>query len=204
MLVNIDDLKLYLSITNTWSGGDLTVWNESDWDLAYNDTSQDWILQILLDWAISFVQHYCGRTFWAVENIELVNWNAQNQLILKKFPVVEITAFDYNEWTKSVPVWTAIDEDTYWTNEGSWVINLSFLLNRWFQNYRVTYESWYETDPPDLKVAVLKLAANYYTVRWADWIKSESVSWDRIEYWMQDIPSDVLLILNSYKNVNVV
>lgn len=200
-LATLDDLKLYLWINDTGWNPELVTWDEDNWDIAYDNTTQDGLLQILLDWAIAFVESYTGRTFDSDEYEEYIDGNAQREIILDHYPVTELTSIEYDNWTLSTPDREDVDVDSYKLIPKSGRILLTFCLIRGFQNYKVTYTAGYATAPDDLKMATLKLAATYYNNTKSDWIKSESVSWDELVYDTKEVPSDILIILNLFRNV---
>lgn len=180
MIVNLTEFKSYLWIT---------------------DTSQDTLLNILLDSANDFVESYIGRELTAQAYTQYQDWNWQREIILDNYPVNSITSFKLNEWTLDVPDYQPVDASTYKLSPKVWTILLNFYMRRWFQNYEIVYNAWYTTMPWDLKLATLKLAAWYYNKRTSDWIKSETVAWDSIWFDTTEISNDVLIILNNYRNV---
>lgn len=202
LVVTLDQLKTYLGINDAGGSVALTTWNEDSGDAAYNNVEQDALLQILLDGAISFVDKYCGRAFWANSYTELINGNAQQTILLKNWPVNSLTSIEYNSGTNSTPVRETVDPDNYWLSDDAGIVNLDFYLNRWFRNYKVVYNAG--TSPKDLIVAVLKIAWGAYNKRWADGVKSETVSWDRIEYAVDNIDPEIILTLDLYKNAIVI
>lgn len=203
LVVTLDQVKRYLAVNDAGGSLALTTWNEENGDVAYNNPEQDTLIQMLLDGAIAFVEKYCGRVFWSTEYVELINGNAQTQIILKNFPVAELSQIRYNNGTQSDPDWEIIEPDNYWLSEESGIVNLNFVLSRWFKNYEITYTGWQAT-PNDIVVAVCKIVGTSYNERWADGIKSETVSGDRIEYSASEIDPKVLLCLDLYKNVTLI
>lgn len=180
MLISIETLKTYLSIT---------------------DNTQDKILSIFANWASDLIETMCWKKFSLDEYTELVDWAWQMDIVLKNNPVTEVESVSYNSWTYENPIWTPIDKTAYNTDLKAWIIMLVGVLPRWFQNIQVIYTAWYENIPFDLQLATLKLASMSYNKRGADWVTSESVWGDSIAYWLTAIPDDVLSILSKYQNV---
>lgn len=180
MLISIDTLKTYLSIT---------------------DNTQDTILSIFANWASDYIETICWRKFQLDTYTELKNWAWQMDIVLENNPVKTITSVSYNSWTYENPIWTPIDKTAYNTDLKAWIVMLVWTLPRWFQNIQIIYEAWYENIPFDLQLAALKLAWMSYNKKWADWVTSESVWWDSISYSQAWMPDEVLSILSKYQNV---
>ena len=168
--------------------------------LWITDSSQDTVLQLIIDWANKTIVNYIGRNIESDDYIEYIDWNAQNSILLENYPVSGLTKIENNTWTLDNPVWEEVESSSYKLSPNDWRIFLLFNLIRGFQNYKITYTAWYTTIPADLKLATLKLASNTYNTQ--DGIKSESVNWDRLEF-ITSMSNDVISILNSYKDLDV-
>ena len=120
---------------------------------------------------------------------------------MKNYPVTALSSFEENTGTLQTPVWTAIDASTYKLSPNIAKLFLTFYKSRGFQNFKVVYTAGYATIPGDIKLATLKLASGYYSRRTSDGVKKEGVAGDYIEYDTTDIPSDVFIILNNYRDV---
>ena len=180
MIITLSEFKDYLWIT---------------------DTSQDALLNILLNSANDFVESYIGRKIAEATYTEYKDWDGQRIILLDNYPVNTITSFQFNKWTIETPDFEDIDENSYKLSPKIWQIFLTFYKRRGFQNYKIVYNAWYDPIPWDLKLATLKLAAWYYNKRTSDWVKSESVAGDSIGFDTTEISNDVLVILNNYRDV---
>ena len=178
--MTIDDLKKYLWIC---------------------DDSQDRLLTILLESANSVVENYIGRTLAKEDYTEVINGNAQREILLSNYPVNSIASVSYNTGTHETPIWTALEKTEYTYKSGTWNIFLRTPLTRWFQNYEIKYNAWYDPIPADIKICLLKLASKYYNSRTSDGIKWETVNGDRLDFDTSDIPNDILIILSSYRDI---
>ena len=161
--------------------------------LWITDDTQDDIIQIYVDSANEYITNYIWRNITQADYTEYEDWDWQRTIILKNYPVNSITSFQVNSWTIETPEREDVDDYKLVPEEGK--IFLTFYLNRWFQNYKIEYNAWYDTIPWDLKLAWLKIAWSYYND--SDWIKTESVAWDSITFWREND----LNILNLYKDV---
>ena len=180
MIIELSEFKAYLWIT---------------------DTSQDTLLEILLNSANDFVESYIGRKVWADDYTEYKDGDGQRIILLDNYPVNTITSFQVNKWTIETPEFEDIDANSYKLSPKIWQLFLTFYKRRGFQNYKIVYNAWYDPIPWDLKLATLKLAAWYYNQRTSDWVKSESVAGDSIGFDTTEISNDVLVILNNYRDV---
>lgn len=180
MLATLNDVKLYLWIT---------------------DTSEDTLLTSLLESADSMIKSYTSRDLEATDYTELKDWKWELQLILNNFPVNSISWFSYNTWTFATPVWENFIVDDYKAKFDEWIIVKPSWIPRWIENIKVIYNAWYTNIPKDLKQACIQVVAYYYQTKEANGVKSESVDWARIEFDVKDIPKDIFTIINKYKNV---
>lgn len=180
MLVTLATLKSYLWIT----------WTESDA-----------ILQILLDSAESTIKTRTWREFEldTSDRTEILNGNAQLELIVQKYPIVTLVSVSKNTGTISSPVWEVIDPDYYSAEKNIGVINLLSPSCRGFENYRVIYRGGYATIPWDLQLACMKMAGSSFNRIWTDGIKSETVNWDRIEFENSELPHEVETTISNYR-----
>lgn len=180
MLITLSELKSYLWIS---------------------DDSEDAILNIFVDSASSFVKSYLDRNIEKEDYTEYEDGDAQRIIVLDNYPVNSITSFEYNEWTIDSPDFQEIDASKYKLKPETGKIFLTFYKTRWFQNYKIKYNAGYDSIPWDLKLATLKLAASYYNWKESDGVDRETVAGDSISFETQEINSDVLAILNEYKDV---
>lgn len=180
MIATLAELKSYLGITGT---------------------SEDVLLTILLDSANDFVEGYIGREIASATYTEYADGDGQREILLVNYPVISTTSFEENTGTLETPVWTPIDPELYKLSPKVGKIFLTFYKKRGFQNYKIVYIAGFATIPGDIKLATLKLASGYYNTRTSDGIKSEGVAGDSLVFETSEISSDVLVILNNYRDV---
>lgn len=179
MIITLSELKSYLGIT---------------------DSSEDTVLQIFVDSANEYIKKYLWRNIAKDDYTEYKWWDWQRIILLDNYPVNSIDKFEKNEWTIDNPDWQSVDAWDYELVPETGKLFLKFYTRRWFQNYKIVYNAWYDTIPSDLKLAWLKIAGNYYNSKSSDWIDRESVAGDSITYWKWE-SSEVFRILNLYKDV---
>lgn len=155
----------------------------------------------MLDSANDFVISYIGREIESASYTEFFDGDGQREILMKNYPVTTLTSFEENTGTLQTPVWTPKDATTYKLSPNIAKLFLTFYKTRGFQNFKVVYTAGYATIPGDIKLATLKLAAGYYNTSKSDGVKREAVAGDSIEYDTSEIPSDVLVILNNYRDV---
>jgi hypothetical protein len=180
MIATLAQLKLYLWISNTDS---------------------DTLLTLFLNGANQIIATYIGRNIEAADYETIVDWNWQLFFMVDGYPINSIDAISINTWTIEVPVWEALDANSYSFNSNVWKINFLSPVIRWFQNYKIEYNGWYTAIPADLTLASCKMASKYYNSRNSDWVASESVAGDSISFDVSQIPNDILVILSNYRNV---
>lgn len=179
-IITVAELKVYLWIT---------------------DSAQDALLALFVSWANDYIESYCWRSFASSTLTELYDWKAQQDLVLKNFPITSITSISYNTWTLQTPIRTLFDVTTRRANLQTGVVSFYWYVPRGFQNIQVVYIAWYATVPWDLKMAAFKLAWWQYNTRNSDWVTSESVWWDSVSFNTAWVPWEILSTLSKYLNV---
>ena len=162
--------------------------------LGVSGTSEDSLLELLKNSAENIVTNYIGRNLLADDYEELINGNAQKEIILENYPLNTAVVYYYN----SDEQWEEIESSMI---KKSGRILLYSPMIRGYNNYKVVYNAGYTETPADIVMATIKIASRYYNTRTSDGVKSESVNGDSISYDISEIPYDVMVILNSYRNV---
>jgi len=173
MIITLQDLKTYLNIT---------------------DTSKDDLLNFYVDWINKFIKSYTWRNIEAQDYEETFNGDWTFLYLVKNYPINSIAKIENKEWD------TREEINYKWYMEEIGEIYFDTLLIKWINNYKVSYNWWYETIPWDLKLAWLKLAGKLYNK--ADWIKQESNAGDSITF-TSEIDMEIQSILDNYKLYNV-
>jgi hypothetical protein len=64
--------------------------------IGVTGTSQDTILQLLIDSSNSMINSYIGRTIETDDYIEYIDGNAQREILLHNYPVNTLTSIEKN------------------------------------------------------------------------------------------------------------
>lgn len=150
--------------------------------ISLTDTSQDVLLQSLIDEMTSYIEKYTWRIFLPQDYIEIKNWHWERIIYIKNYPLNSITSIkirensDYSLWfTKT------ISPNEYTFNK-DWEIYFNYNLPRWFNYIQVNYNWWYTTIPQDLQYWLKRLCESVYRQAKQQWIMSESVDWTSIKF----------------------
>lgn len=162
-------------------------------NISWDD--KDDLLELLLSSSVSIIESYIWRKIEADDFVETFNWTKQPYILVRNYPIIQIN--EIKEWDR------VLGSDEYIIEANKWKINFNFLTQRGFQNYTVDYKGWFDPIPWDLKMAIIKMTARYYQTIWTDWIKSETVNWDSLAFDTTEIASDIKIILNNYRDINV-
>ena len=177
--MTIDNLKLVLWIT---------------------DSDSDVLLTFFMDSALVSIEAYLWRSLLANDYVEVHNWNAQRRIIVGQYPINTITSIEKNTWTHDVPVWEPTSPELYTFETNTWIIHITDYLERWFNNYKISYNAGYSTIPKDIEMVAIKMASKEYNTRNSQGVKSESVNGDRIEFIWNTWNNDPLSSLSKYKS----
>lgn len=153
---------------------------------------------LFVNMANSFVINYIWRDIMIDDYVDIIDGKWQTEYVLKNYPIVgniTITIID-KDWSETWYTDFIIDRE-------KGIVYPWKPFARGFQNIRLEYSAWYSEAPSDLVLAWLIIASQYYNRRKANWIKSESVWWDRIERDTSSITGDVKGILDNYKTIYV-
>ena len=178
----------------------LATLNEVKTQLWITWTDQDTLITQLLWQADGFIKKYTQRVLEAISLTEYYNWEWQNILLLKEYPVNTLTSFQKNTWTFGNPVYENFDIDSYTLLWEAWEIYLKCWLIKWVQNIKVVYNAWFTTIPKDLNWACIQLVWYYLNTKNSQWVSSESVDGASISYNnAPTIPSEIIQTLELYK-----
>lgn len=179
--------------------------------LKISGSSEDTLLEGLINRASQLVASYCGRNFVSASRTEYYDGNGEPELILKNYPVTVLTSL-HDDTERSFGSDSEIDtsEDvqldgnagiiTLWNNE------VSFIKGR--GNVKVVYTAGYvkgSTVPYDLQEAVLMIAMHFYKRIYQDQrigLQSETIGQKTMSYSERDIPTKAKTILNLYRTAN--
>jgi hypothetical protein len=189
MLVNLDDVKTYLWIT---------------------DDEQDNLLTLLIWKATGYAEWYVGYDLESSEDPKKMNVEVDGSQVFLPYNVhFSIIEVQKNNWTDFTPIWHNISNEEYRYESDTCILFLKYPFKKklWLE---ISYNSWYDDTscPDDLKSAILSLIGYYKANSWtAGDVKSETVDWDKIEYWKISwtwiILEEVKTILDKYKTYDI-
>ena len=152
-MINIDDLKYYLNIS---------------------DSSQDEFLLKLIDMAVERINNLCRRNINYGVRYDVIDGNGQNLLWLKDFPIEKITDIKYRKETGSFD--HNLFEDSIYNNiflektTGKLILLNNYILPIGISNVQIKYYSGYidnahdpvNETPKDLKSIALLMSAELF------------------------------------------
>lgn len=152
-MINIDDLKYYLNIS---------------------DSSQDEFLLKLIDMAVERINNLCRRNINYGVRYDVIDGNGQNLLWLKDFPIEKITDIKYRKETGSFD--HNLFEDSIYNNiflektTGKLILLNNYILPTGISNVQIKYYSGYidnahdpvNETPKDLKSIALLMSAELF------------------------------------------
>lgn len=173
--------------------------------LGITGTGDDTLLDTLCDQVTAWIENYCGgRRFYRTlhENEVYDGEPKKDYLVLKHFPVIEITSIQYNAGTSKNPNWTNMDRDDYELYENEGVIYWNKIYDG-VRNIRVSYNAGYSTMPYDLVLVANRLVARVYDKRKSEHLSNESLEGVNVN-WGEFLRPEDKLILDSYSRRNLV
>lgn len=179
--------------------------------LEINSDSKDTKLTILINQATGIVEKYLGRNLLRqTYTNEEYDGKGTKSLVLKQFPVISVSSFEYNEASDNSDNWTAYNTADYWFDSyGEITMRTSILMER-VQKYRATYVAGYLIDfsnendpsshtlPQDLEFACMKIVSKLSNEIKGQGIKRTKIGDQEIEYFdTQSSSGGVGVILND-------
>jgi len=181
-LATRDALKLYLGIDAS-------------------DTSQDDLLDALIDYASERIESHCGRKFASEALTEYLDGTGTSRLVLSRRPVTELTGV-YEDSDRVFGADTEIDSaDLVLHPEKGIVDRVGGVFARGRRNLKAVYTAGYATVPDDVALACVKLAAAWYAHAraGADGIRRETLGDYAATYETAALPADVEGALAAYR-----
>lgn len=169
----------------------------------------DGLLQSLLDGACAAVDAWLGRPLLADDYDEQYNGNGSNRLVLRNWPVQQVTAVAVNG--QAVPQQAHLG--AYGWRNDEWLLVLDgAVFTHGVRNVRVQYRAGLDGMPPDVTGAIHQIAATRYREREWTGYASKSLAGEVISFHSYGatpghslsnggIPPSALAVLNRYKRV---
>lgn len=178
--------------------------------MGISDSSQDAMIEQLINSVSDDIANRCNRVFLLAERTEKLNGNGSSDLLLLHYPVTEITSVSIDT--------TVIDADEYSLDNGSGM--LTRLGSAWpdGQKMTITYTAGYilpyqassgatpvvPTLPYDLEMACIKMIAADINRKGSEHEKTEGLGPLQAAFLDNDYSESVLTILERYKRPVIV
>lgn len=211
----------------------LTTLEKVKYALSINDTTQDVLLQTLIDQSTDIIQGFCGgRIFGTGTYSEILDFPQGNyagtDIFLKNYPIQTTEPFTVSYRTGPIgsPVWVAYTNNDYLIYDKSGYIKMvsifggsTFIGSGNFQSIKVEYTAGYLIDfnnetnpalhnlPKDLTaIATQIVMANYNNSGQASGLKSESTEGQSVVYTdakFEDLSVGQQKILSRYMKYSI-
>lgn len=183
-------------------------------ELRIADSSNDILIQNLIDQASAYVEHYCNRTFALQKYKETVAAHGGLYLALSMRPVIDVESVKENGQLITDYVLETPDSGLLYRKAGwgwnpmlNWVITWQPLPNADIQTYEVVYTAGYilpngtgRTLPYDIERACIEIIKGWYVdIEAGRRIQSESIGDYSVTY-ARDMPTDILRTLDGWRS----
>jgi len=166
------------------------------------ETQYDAIIELLINAASERLEKDCDRVLKKKTGIvEYQDGRGQNIIVLKQFPVVQVTELKLatdSDFTSSETVVPASDYEI--TDDDNCILLQGRPFPRAYRSIKITYDAGYNPIPPDLELACLWIVFWQHRIRDAQDIgrQGKSKEGESISY-LQDAPKDVKDTINRYR-----
>jgi hypothetical protein len=149
--------------------------------LGKDDTTDDAFLSAMILSVSAYIESATNRKFDGTkEIIEIHDGQGYGNLVLRHYPVLEVTSVEYNNSMQSTPNWVVIPAVNYVVN--TVVGTILGMFPAFHQNVRVTYKAGFTQVPFDLSLLATQLVAKEFEQRHAQGKANErfdvaSVTW---------------------------
>lgn len=187
-LISLQDAQLYLKISGT---------------------SEDNILNFLINEVSAMVNGFCGRHILQKSYTEYYDGDGSTELILKNHPLITLTSLHISDDTRTFNSSTLITNSYVFQNKASGILKLDqynaeqniFLKGN--ANIKIVYTAGYASTaiPYDIQQA-FKIILGYFYQKFKNQnhqIQSINIGANTTTFLVTDLPSSAKAILNRYK-----
>lgn len=183
--------------------------------LGITDTSDDAVIDALIDGITDFIQSYTGgRNFLAQDYVELKDTYYSPDLFFNQIPVNSVAKIEYRTGVPSAPVWVTYNANSYLVYTGLRAkVHFFAKFNPVPMAFRFSYNAGYLIDwsnehdktkhtlPYDLTRVATELCSKAYNMRYAHGISREQTEGQMLIYegGKNILNDDHAAILNKYK-----
>jgi hypothetical protein len=167
--------------------------------LGITGTSDDVLLEMLIDNSSIYIENYCSRVFYKQEYEDIFNGDDfDDYVFIKNYPLIEVSKVE-----KLVDdVWVEIGETGYSVDLENGVIYFDVAIPSGVNNIKVYYEAGYTTIPLDLQLICMKMVAKLYNKRKSEGVSTEGLGQSSIT-WEDFLSKEIIDILTRYKNYKI-
>jgi hypothetical protein len=169
--------------------------------LGKDDSTDDVFLSSLILSMTAYIESATNRTFDGTKEIvEIHDGQGYSNLVLRQYPVIEVTSVEYNNGMQANPNWVVIDPINYVVDPRLGTILGMF--PSFHQNIRVTYKAGFTQAPFDLSLLATQLVAKEFEMRHAQGKASEKMGEAQIN-WTQGLTPMQQDVLDNYLTIAV-
>jgi len=177
--------------------------------LGISDESHDDLFDDLCAGISQFIVTYCDRDILTIPAPtepdaeqtfyeEYFDSNANEELMLRNYPVRTLLKVEYNSRTQDDPLWVELEPSRYVTYRQEGIVHLYGKFQTGLrQNIKVTYNGGYDEAPADIGMVATELVAKLFEKRKAQGKSSESLGGAGID-WVNELTKEQKLILDNY------
>ena len=177
--------------------------------LGISDELHDSLFDDLCAGISQFIVTYCDRDILTIpaptepdaEQVfyeEYFDSNADEELMLRNYPVKTLLKVEYNSRTQADPLWVELEPSRYVVYRQGGIVHLYGKFPTGLrQSIRVTYNGGYDEAPADIAMVATELVAKVFEKRKAQGKSVELLSGARID-WINELTKEQKLILDNY------
>ncbi|MEI7890917.1 MAG: hypothetical protein WCI36_03015 [bacterium] len=177
--------------------------------LGISDESHDDLFDDLCAGISQFIVTYCDRDILTIPAPtepdaeqafyeEYFDSDANEELMLRNYPVRTLLKVEYNSRTQDDPLWVELEPSRYVIYWQGGIVHLygKFPVGL-RQNIKVTYNGGFDEAPADIAMVATELVAKLFEKRKAQGKSSESLGGARID-WINELTKEQKIILDNY------
>lgn len=171
--------------------------------IGLTTTSDDSLLEDLVDSVSALFETYCDRNFLSREYTEYYDGNNITELFTNQYSITTISGiWDNSDWDWSDS--DLIDSDSYRiSSDSKYIVFRDTYLLDYQQNVKVIYTAGYNSTPYDLEQACIEEVARLYKNKNQIDISSKSLPDGSVSYVVTDFLPKTLTILNKYRKIRI-
>jgi hypothetical protein len=194
----------------TISNNALTTLAKAKAYLSVEGTSDDALVENLIDRATKIMETLCNRSFKNVNsggtaqpNTEYFNGDGKSKLFLKYYPIIAVTTI-HDDPDRIYGADTLIDSDEYafWADEGIIEFDGAGIVGSGVKNIRVVYTGGYTTTPYDLEHVCNELVGILKNMRDRLGVSSKSFSDGSASYFENLLTPQSREVLKKYSKLD--